>query len=544
MPGGVMGINRPMNLSYPLYLDGAYKIYSFNNIIWGRTTDPKDLYHNQNSGYFMVFGFLNQFTNNTIYRQGKAIGGSSGNRCDILGNLFSEITDQFLANNRTGDPSLVGGGDDAASGVRGVPSLAFAHNVFYGKADAGRILEQRFDDDGNPKYPGIPHDIKADSVEKMARQMQTFPIRFGQLGLELERNPIVGATEPIIEDGDTQVSFQLTPGSKAVDAGCRYFIPWSLYATVGEWHFTENRARPEQIVDYHWYMDEAHMHRKLYEQIPSFDLTADGADLDVYVPSPSEDWAKGAMAFDGQRSASYPDAKMRQDIVINLVRAGKFADAIPEKNWTKDAPARRDRRGRPIHGPDDVATYPGKLRNTLIIKTQNLLMEASFRTEKGHSGGVIAGKYDGKSGYRLRVDEAGKAVFEIASGGQKATVVSSVKLNDGKWHHVLAEVDRKASHMTIYVDGRMSGEAKVSLASDASLDNQADFVVAKASEADSAWFAGAIDFLRVAQGTLADSQTDIHELYEWQTNGPFTRDFAGNKPRGRRDAGALEAVER
>jgi hypothetical protein len=543
MPGGVMGINRPMNLSYPLYLDGAYKIYSFNNIIWGRTTDPKDLYHNQNSGYFMVFGFLNQFTNNTVYRQGKAIGGSSGNRCDILGNLFSEITDQFLANNRTGDPSLVGGGDDAASGIRGVPSLAFAHNVFYGKADAGRILEQRYDDDGNPKYPGIAHDIKAGSVEKMARQMQTFPIRFGQLGTEVSENPIVGATEPIIEDGDTQVSFRLVEGSKAVDSGCRYFIPWSLYATVGEWHFTENRAKPEQVVDYHWYMDEAHMHRKLYEQMPSFDLTADRADAGLYVASPSEDWAKGAMAFDGKLSASYPDEKMRQDIVINLVRAGKFADAIPEKDWTKDEPARRDRRGRPVHDPDDVARYPGNLRNTLIIKTQNLLMESNFRTDSGQTDGVIAGKTDGKSGYRLRIDENGKAVFEIASGGQKSSVASSVKVNDGQWHHVLAEVDRKANHMTIYVDGRLSGEAKVGLTSDASLDNKADFVVGRASEADSDYFVGAIDFLRVAQGTLSDAQTDIQELYEWQTNGPFTRDFAGNEPRDRRDAGALEKVD-
>jgi hypothetical protein len=39
---------------------------------------------------------------------------------------------------------------------------------------------------------------------------------------------------------------------------------------------------------------------------------------------------------------------------------------------------------------------------------------------------------------------------------------------------------------------------------------------------------------------LEDAQTDIAELYEWQTNGPFLRDFRGNEPTGRRDAGALE----
>jgi hypothetical protein len=528
MPGGVMGINRPMNLSYPLYLDGAYKIYSFNNIIWGRTTDPSDLYHNANSGYFMVFGFLNQFTNNTVYRQGKAIGGSSGNRCDVLGNVFSEITKQFLANNRTGDPSLVGGGDDAASGIRGVPSLAFGHNVFYGKADAGRILEQRFDDEGNPKYPGIPHDIKAGSVEKLAEQMRTFPIRFAELGFEVDSNPISGSPKGAIDDGDTQVEFDLVADSKAINAGCTYFIPWSLYATVGEWHFTENRAKPTRVIDYHWYMSESHMHRKLYEQIPSFDLIVREASLADYMIAPKEDWAKGALVFDGKRSARYPDAKLRQDLVINLKRAGRFADRIPEKNWTKDAKGE--------------ARYPGKLRKTLIIRTEDLLMEANVRTQPGHTGGVIAAKHDGTSGYCLRINEEGKAVFEIASGGKADAVVSSSAINDSRWRHVLAEVDRKEGRMTIYVDGRKAGQAAVTLATDASLDNRSDFLVGMAAGGPGKPLKGALDFLRVCQGTLEDAQTDIRELYEWQTNGPFRRDFAGNEPEARRDAGALERV--
>ncbi|MFP4357941.1 MAG: right-handed parallel beta-helix repeat-containing protein, partial [Puniceicoccaceae bacterium] len=66
MPGGFWGI--PMtNLSYPLYLDGAYKVYSFNNLVWGATIQPDDPYRSRNSAYFMVFGFLNQFANNSVY---------------------------------------------------------------------------------------------------------------------------------------------------------------------------------------------------------------------------------------------------------------------------------------------------------------------------------------------------------------------------------------------------------------------------------------------------------------------------------------------
>ena len=37
-----------------------------------------------------------------------------------------------------------------------------------------------------------------------------------------------------------------------------------------------------------------------------------------------------------------------------------------------------------------------------------------------------------------------------------------------------------------------------------------------------------------------DTKTTIDELYTWQFDGPFLRDFTGRKPVGRRDAGAIE----
>lgn len=49
--------------------------------------------------------------------------------------------------------------------------------------------------------------------------------------------------------------------------------------------------------------------------------------------------------------------------------------------------------------------------------------------------------------------------------------------------------------------------------------------------------------MRVCQGTLADVQTTIDELYQWQTDGPFKYDFTGNPPNGRRDAGAIELIK-
>ncbi len=51
---------------------------------------------------------------------------------------------------------------------------------------------------------------------------------------------------------------------------------------------------------------------------------------------------------------------------------------------------------------------------------------------------------------------------------------------------------------------------------------------------------GAVDFLRVCRSTLAESKTSIGELYAWEFDGPFLRDFCGNAPVGKRDAGAIE----
>jgi hypothetical protein len=141
-----------------------------------------------------------------------------------------------------------------------------------------------------------------------------------------------------------------------------------------------------------------------------------------------------------------------------------------------------------------------------------------------------------QSGYELAVGPDGGACLTVQAGGAKASLASTVRLNDGKWHHVIAEVDRSAGKATIYVDGKAAGEGKLdAIAKDATLSNTADFVVGKG-------FAGAVDFLRVCRSTLAESKTTIEELYAWEFDGPATHDFCGNSPVGSRDAGAIEYV--
>lgn len=52
---------------------------------------------------------------------------------------------------------------------------------------------------------------------------------------------------------------------------------------------------------------------------------------------------------------------------------------------------------------------------------------------------------------------------------------------------------------------------------------------------------GAIDFMRIAGGTLADAKTTIDELYAWEFNGPFLYDFTGReRPAVGGEAGAID----
>ena len=103
---------------------------------------------------------------------------------------------------------------------------------------------------------------------------------------------------------------------------------------------------------------------------------------------------------------------------------------------------------------------------------------------------------------------------------------------------MLAEADRAAGKTRLYVDGKAAGEGKLhGLAKDAPLSNQADFIVGKD-------LFGAVDFLRVCRSTLAESKTTFQELYAWEFNGPFLRDFTGKAPAtGKRDAGAMQFVQ-
>ena len=151
--------------------------------------------------------------------------------------------------------------------------------------------------------------------------------------------------------------------------------------------------------------------------------------------------------------------------------------------------------------------------------------------------GVIVKKM-GDSGYALRVNKKGGISLEV-KGKESASIDSTAKINDGTWHHVIVEADRDAKIFTVYIDGKQdnqgSGVSKVNLA------NTSDLFVGGSDKDDC--LNGELEFMRICLGTLKDARTSIEELYTWQFDGPVSRDFAGNKANGKRDAGALEYVD-
>ncbi len=481
-------------LGYTLYLDGGFKCYVFNNIVAGNVKPDQPDYHNH-CGYFMVFGFMDQLFNNTIYRFERGLDGSSGNRSNILGNLMLDCSTTFMGQNRPGDVSMQFGGDTGEMGRTGIPTMAYASNVFFGSPKGNRGKNDAFGYVGGISRSGAGSGAPVhtgNTLEELRGKLEAEDCRLATIGWHVAEMPLV---DPAKRD------YRPTADSGARERGVKYFVPWALARTAGEWNFYKSAASPQLVLGEGFYMTDEYVGRGMYYFVPRNDLTVSQCTAQDYVAGQMEDWIEGALAFDGEeRVASLSHA----EITKSMEYPGSGA-------------------------------YDGSKRETLDMGLNNFLIEIVFKTDAGQTKGVLASKSD-QAGYELAVGGDGCLRLTLQAGGANALAASTVKVNDGKWHHVIAEVDRAAGRATLYVDGRAAGEGRLdAIARDASLANAADFVVGKG-------LSGAVDFLRVCRSTLAESKTSIDELYAWEFDGPFLRDFCGVKPAGKRDAGALQHV--
>jgi hypothetical protein len=462
--------------AYCIYLDGTYKSYVFNNITWGREARPTAWPRNR-AGFMQVLGFLNDWFNNSGYNMMYGITGWSGQRCLFGGNAFENLTVGAFSQNSRDDVSLRGGGmtADKIEKMSQAATLAYTRNILSQTVTIGSA--------GGT----------GGSLDDVRRRLTAIP------GMAFDFGEVT--PRPIFADA-AALDFRPAKKSAAMDKGVKVFVPWSLSTVVGEWRFCRFNADPQRVLGENFLMNKEYGDRHMYYEIPRYDLWVEGATDSAYTRGELEDWTDGALVFTGTRSAVLRDADLKSD----------WSYSASEKSAEK-------------------ITIRGAERETVDIDRSSFLIEAVFRTKPKIKKGTLVSKLR-NSGYELKINPTGTVEF-VVQAGAPVTVATQRPLNDGAWHHLIAEADRSAGALRLYVDGKLEAEVPATL--EGSLANSADFIVGEG-------FAGALDFLRVTRSTLAESETTIEELYAWQFDGPFLRDFTGVRPaEGRRDAGAIES---
>ena len=393
---------------------------------------------------------------------------------------------------RDADPARTAdAGNEADAGPRrnqyAIDTDAYARNVFYDSPQTFGVFEP------SGRWHG--------TLRSFQEALESYKPLAATVGVMAEQSPL---RDPAAGD------FRPSVNSAARGLGAKVFVPWSLYETVGEWSFCPIQGEPTRILDEHWCMAPYYTGRDDYYKFPMYPLKGVNINLKDYQNGPLENWTTGALHFNGRDQYA---VLTNEDINRTVTMGGQS-------------------------GTQQRTVSGAALRNPQIY-TSNFLIEAYFKTGRGQKDAAIIQKID-NAGYALRVNEAGGVTLTTQAVGAKASLASHSLVNDGQWHHVIAEADRKAGTFTIYIDGKQDANGP-GLGADASLANDADLYVGGTPQGHN--LGGAIEFMRIARGTLADAKTTIDELYAWEFNGPFLHDFTGRqRPADGGAAGAIDDV--
>jgi len=469
-------------LGFAYYHDGGYKNYDFNDVAYGHDADWTGKGGCEAAFYEATPTVENQIFNCTISRFWTGTQWSpAGGRHFFLGNIFDQIGHDVFEHGQLKEDT----GPTPAAYPHA--STAYGHNVFSNIPDKTVAVYEA---------SGVGYD----TIAAMAASFAAHPALASDVGT-------VAATSPL-KDPEKH-DFHLNANSGAAGKGVKVFVPWALARTVGEWVFRRNAAEVSRVFDSHWYLRPSMVERNDYHAAPVNDLHIESVAAADFTASPLENWCDGALDFDG---------KTRFATVTNADMSKPF-DYVDNKE-------NKSAQGQDLSTPD--------------VATTSMIVELYLKAAAGQTG-VVVSKMAG-NGYQVAVNKAGSVTLTVVAGGTKAEVAGTAIIADGKWHHVLVELDRSAGKGSIDTDGVLTGQAKMDLPADASLSNDADFLVGKGPAGN--FFTGAIGFLRVARSSLAESKTSIEELYDWEFAGPFLRDFAGKEPgKHGRDAGAFQGPE-
>ncbi|HYG75695.1 MAG TPA: LamG-like jellyroll fold domain-containing protein [Planctomycetota bacterium] len=475
------------------YLDGAFKNFHFNNIAWGKAKDVANPAVNC-SAFQEIISYQNTFFQNTIYNvnTGSRRQEPSAGRNKYLGNIWQGIGKHVF---RHADPAKTAADANAKdAGAQkehfALETNAYGRNFFNDVAELG-VLE-----------PSGRWLLTFDDFKSALEKHKSLLSDLGEV-----------SKAPLLKD-PAKGNFAPAENSPALGKGVKVFVPWALSGVVGEWHFYGTGGDAASILDEHWYMTDYHVSREHYHQRPTYPLKGVNIGASDYAAGTLEDWIAGALTFSAAKKqfATLTNTEMMKPFSFTDYKKSRHENAKPEPS-----------------------TIEGEALKNPQIYTSNMLIEIVFKTAPGHGGSVLIEKMK-ESGYSLSLSSAGKLSFSVKGPGTAAAVESQTAVNDGQWHHAIVEADRKAKVLTVYIDGKKDASAS-GIDGTVSLANDGDLVVG--GTATGRHLDGAIDFLRIAHGTLADADTTIEELYTWEFNGPQFRDFRGKPAPAARDAGAI-----
>ena len=618
-PGGYRSWDHALSpetedrFGHAFYLDGAFKNYLFNNIAWGKSKGPGGKLANT-SAFQEIISYENSFFNNTVYnfvRASRRQAPQAG-RNKFLGNVFQSMG---LSVFRDADPGGVTVGNEADAGVRrnqfALETDAYARNVFYdiGVGEGFGVIE--------------PSGRWHKTFESFQKALERYKPLAATVGVMADRSPL---RDPAAHD------FRPSNNSASQGLGAKVFVPWSLYETVGEWHFCPISGDPTRIIDEHWCMPPYYTVRDDYYKLPTYPLKGINVSLKDYQTGPLENWTTGALVLSGQNQyAVLTNDEINRKVELKVDRIPKewvtitcpkgmqpgkpceinlqlhgVKDGVKlgaDLHWVKKdgqfggtniwgGPPRavkgpgpyqfkfvpvektdlgsfvitafltttgewKDSIGTATHtvpvGNDEGPPVSVKTGSEKVVEKRfvadadlrspqvhnsNFLIEAYFKAMPGHHDSTLIQKLDG-TGFSLQINPDGGVTLTARAVNGKASLASRRNVNDDQWHHVVAESDRQAGTFTIYIDGKKDCSGP-GLGTEDSLVNKADLYVGGTGQGDQ--LTGAIDFLRLARGTLADSKTTIEELYAWEFNGPFLYDFNGHRrPQNGGEAGAIDS---
>lgn len=589
--------NKPgsARLGFAYYLDGSFKNYLFNNIAWGLDNDPSSKYCNKTAFYCAVPTVLNAFFNNTVhkFREGSEWSPAGGRQL-YLGNVWNDISGTVFIHGKQKE--------DAAARYDAYEhgTCAYSRNVFSGSPpEHTGIIEGLL-----PSYS----DLKDFSAAAARAGMYAYGVGHVSPGPAL-MNP---------DNGDFRPAASRNPADTAV----KFFVPWPLFKTVGEWHFRKNPGDPATVLDEHWCMSPAVSERETYRLLPRNDLKGKNISAESYSVGPLEDWCLSALDFSADRGTVLtlpPKKKAAPSAQASSAQASSGANSAPAvhcpADWLeitapqslapdcestvtvrlkKDIPGQKimvhlhwlknagwggfdtmsaftpdasagktfsfrlkpgmhegldsysllvglspDGSWKDVSGSvsvkiplikPDAAAVPAEFPSPYDTGGCGFIVEAVFRTGDTRSKSSIVSCI-GERGYELGFDGSGQLAFRVKADAEAAV---RAPVSTSEWTHAIAECDREAGMLRIYLNGRLTAEKKMDISGSAAHSG---------SLSAGKGFTGSLEFLRIALGTLKDSHTTIEELYAWEFDGPFLRDFTGRKSSAGRPAGAVDYAQ-